>query len=156
MRRGLVVTGIWLSSACALLVGAERAAAALGGAPESVESDRRTLMAAARSTQRGSTYTIHELQSGLLRIREYVSPAGVVFGVAWNGPTPPDLDQLLGDYAPEWRQATAATARQPGHGFRTVRGPNVTVVRWGRMGHLRGRAWAGALVPAGVDVDEIQ
>jgi hypothetical protein len=156
MRRGLVVTAIWLASACALLAHAGRAAAALGGAPESVESDQRALMAASRSTLRGTAYTVHELQSGLLRIREYVSPAGVVFGIAWNGPTPPDLDQLLGDYAPEWRQATEAAARRPGQRFRAVSGPNVTVVRWGRMGHLRGRAWAGALVPAGVDVDEIQ
>jgi hypothetical protein len=156
MRRGLVVTGIWLSSACALLVGADRAAAALGGAPESVESDRRALAAAARPTVRGSTYAVHELQSGLVRIREYVSPAGVVFGVAWNGPTPPDLDQLLGGYAAEWKQAAKASAPSPGRGFRAVSGPNVTVVRWGRMGNLRGRAWASALVPEGVAVDEIQ
>lgn len=35
------------------------------------------------------------LSSGTV-VREYVAPNGVVFGVAWNDPTLPDLEATLG------------------------------------------------------------
>ena len=74
------------------------ALAALGENVASVEVDRASMRGIA-SVARTDRYTVHEMElpSGTI-VREYVSPAGVVFGVAWQGPFMPDLRQLFGAY----------------------------------------------------------
>ena len=51
------------------------------------------------------TYTVHEMRASTgTTVREYVSASGKVFGVAWEGPTLPDLRQVLGVYfTSPWR-----------------------------------------------------
>ena len=90
------------------------AQAALGGVEGSVEVDRQQIGATAR-VLRTPSYTMHELQtpSGTV-VREYVSPGGVVFAVAWHGPAMPDLRQVLGTDFDRYVEATAKrTARGP-------------------------------------------
>ena len=89
-------------------------------------------------------------------MREYVSPSGVVFGIAWSGLVPPDLTQLLGSYAPEYQEALQQTPRQKGSRHLRVETPGVIVEKWGHMRNLQGRAYAPALIPPGVSVDEIK
>jgi hypothetical protein len=88
-------------------------------------------------------------------VREYVSPSGIVFAIAWNG-SQPDLSQLLGSYEKQYRQALKDTPRQPGVRRLRVKAPEVVVETWGHMRNLRGRAYAPALIPSGVTLDEIQ
>jgi hypothetical protein len=132
------------------------AQASLGGTVDSVETDRRSLAADRRSTVTGVGYVVHELEAGGTRVREYLSPGGVVFGVAWDGLAQPDLGALLGSYAAAWREADRQVARAPGRRHRTVATPSLVVERWGRMRHLRGRAFDPTLLPLGVKADEIQ
>lgn len=56
-----------------------------------------------------ATYTVREvtLGSGTV-IREYTSAAGSVFGLAWRGPTMPDLAALFGNYFPQYRAGVDA------------------------------------------------
>ena len=64
-----------------------------------VQSDRVKMRGALlRITATGSS-TVHEIQasSGTV-VREFISPAGKVFGVAWEGPWLPDLREMLGMY----------------------------------------------------------
>ena len=90
------------------------AQATLGEPAASVESDRKALSAQPRtSTARGS-YTVQEVVSDANTVREYVSSSGVVFAVAWNGLTHPDLTPLLGSYDGDYRQALQKTKRTPG------------------------------------------
>ena len=100
--------------------------------------------------------SIHEFQSETITVREYVSPSGVVFGIAWNGLTHPDLIPLLGSYASEHQKAASHIKRQPGHKYVKVESDNVVVEKWGHMRNLQGRAYAPALIPQGVTTDEIK
>jgi hypothetical protein len=139
-----------------LLAASAPARAALGGGADSVESDRKALAATRLQAVARPGYQVHELDTGGVRVRQYLSPQGVVFGLAWDGLAPPDLDTLLGPYAATWREAEARTPRAPGRRARTVTAPNLVVERWGHMRDLRGRAWDPALLPPGVSADAIR
>lgn len=133
-----------------------RAGATLGGAADSVTTDRKALSAVRRTTTVGPGYTVQEITSDATTVREYVSRDGIVFAIAWNGLIHPDLTILLGSYAGEYRQATQKTPRQMGQRRREVRGNRVIVEKWGHMRNLQGRAYVPALVPSGVTIDEIK
>src|SRR5271155_608861 len=60
------------------------ATAELGGAVSSVQSDREYFQGTNQVTHAGS-YDIHEIKTAAgSSIREYVSPEGKVFAVAWS------------------------------------------------------------------------
>src|SRR5690349_6974879 len=72
--------------------------AALGGDVSSVESDTAQSGGTVRILKM-TTHSVHEIRTASgVTVREYVSPAGKVFGVAWQGHTNPDLRQVLGTY----------------------------------------------------------
>ena len=146
-----------LTGWAALCFIAHQANATLGEPVVSIESDQVTVPAAHQ--KQGATraaYTLHELESGATTIREYVSPSGIVFGLAWNGLTHPKLDTLLGSYFADYQVAAAHTARQRGQRRQLVQGSRVIVQKWGHMRDLHGRAYDPSLLPAGVSADEIQ
>src|SRR5579871_5771337 len=92
-------------------------AASLGGDYASVEADR-SRMQALLQTRSKESYQVHELQApGGMAVREYVSSAGNVFGVAWQGPVPPNLPQILGSYYSQYLDAVKEQqAKRRGHG----------------------------------------
>jgi hypothetical protein len=100
-------------------------------------------------------YTVHELQTpaGTL-VREYVSPAGIIFGVAWEGPSLPDLRQILGTYFGNYTEA-AKTART-GHRSLAVEQPGLIVHSRGHLRAFFGQAYVPQLLPPNVSSDEIQ
>jgi Protein of unknown function (DUF2844) len=90
MQTALVVVfwGVWL--------GAGPAWATLGQSVASVHTDQQALQAHRRTITHDGYEVEHlEAADGTV-VREYVSPAGLVFGLAWQGPTVPDMTQLLG------------------------------------------------------------
>ncbi len=145
-----------LCLAIALLVGAARVEAALGETVQSIENDQKTLSAMRHSSSVRSGYTVHEIDTGSTLVREYISPSGIVFAVAWNGLTHPDLTQLLGSYAGEYEEALKRSA--PKHGQRRlhVKTDRIVVEKWGHMRNLQGRAYVPELVPTGVNIDKIK
>ncbi|MGA9109890.1 MAG: DUF2844 domain-containing protein [Smithella sp.] len=134
----------------------QQAYATLGESVDSIATNKKTLSAVRSATKISSKYAIHEFQSETITVREYVSPSGVVFGIAWNGLTYPDLTPLLGSYASEHQKAASHIKRQPGHKYVKVESDNVVVEKWGHMRNLQGRAYAPALIPQGVTTDEIK
>ncbi len=141
----------------ATALAANTAWATLGGTGDSIAADRGMLTAASLATSKRAGYTVHEIRSEGITIREYVSPSNVVFAVAWNGVTNPDLDQLFGTYAAEYQAALAQAERKPGGRNQSrVATDRVVVERWGHMRNLQGRAYVPALVPEGVNIDEIK
>jgi hypothetical protein len=131
--------------------------ASLGGDAASVQADQIHLQGR-RTMKTAALYTVHEIQgtSGTV-VREYVSPEGKVFGVAWQGPWVPDMRQLLGTYFDEYTRANQA--RQ---GARIRRGP-VLINEPGLVvqivGHPRafaGRAYVPEMLPSGVRSESIQ
>lgn len=128
--------------------------AALGGNVDSVVADQ-TRLKATRSVVARNGYEMHEIsRADGTRIREYVSPAGSVFGVAWDAPSLPDLSQLLGSNFAQFKNNL-----HTGPGRR-----NVAVVHVGNLvvessGHMRsfhGRAYLSSELPSGVTQKAVQ
>jgi Protein of unknown function (DUF2844) len=134
----------------------QQAQAALGESIDSLASDKKALMTVRSAKRTSSNYTVHELQSTTMTVREYVSVSGVIFGITWNGLTHPDLTPLLGNYASEHKKAASHTKRQPGRRYAKIKSDNIVVEKWGHMRRLQGRAYVPALIPEGVSVDEIK
>jgi hypothetical protein len=144
------------SLSLSILMIAQKAQAVLGEPAESIAKDSRALSAARRATTNRNGYTVQEIVSDANAVREYVSPSGVVFAFAWNGLTHPDLTQLLGSYAGDYQQVLRQTKHAPGQRHIQLKANNVVVEKWGHMRNLQGRAYAPALMPQGVSVDEIR
>ena len=147
---------LFLGVLAALLGVAQVAHAALGESADSVMSDRKTLSAVQGTAMVHNGYTIQEITSASVTVREYISPSGVVFGIAWNGLIHPDLTSLLGSYAGEYHQALQKTPRKLGRRYSQVKTDQIVVEKWGHMRNLRGRTYVPALIPQGVTVDEIR
>jgi hypothetical protein len=135
-----------------------RAFAELGGDLKSVQRDGLKMKAAVtvRQTER---YTVHEMTpDSRSTVREFATPEGKVFAVAWQGPFHPDYRQLLGPYFDQLQQATTQASQQR----RTRRAPimiETPAFVFQSLGHLRslaGRAYVPQMLPSGVSVEEIQ
>ncbi len=138
-----------------LFVIALPAFATLGEDLSSIRSDQVHMKAAARVLP-GQFYSIHEMQSPTgTAIREFVSPAGIVFGVAWQGPSTPDLRQLLGSHFDEFVQAVQSSASRRARG-RHVETGDLVFDSGGHMRFIVGRAFLRSKIPAGADVNAIR
>jgi hypothetical protein len=129
--------------------------ASLGDNVTSVQNDKVHMKGTLRSVA-AQRYVKHEIHvpTGQL-VREFVSPDGTVFGVAWEGPCQPDLQQVLGSYFEPMKQAVAAQQRH-GHGPIFVETSDFVFQQGGHIRSFHGRAYVPAMVPQGVDVTEIQ
>lgn len=134
----------------------QMAQAALGEPADSVEADRKTMSAARGETTAREGYTVQTVESDSTTVREYISPSGVVFGIAWNGLTHPDLMPLLGSYADEYDHALRKASREPGRRHLQIKTNRIVVEKWGHMRNLQGRSYAIDLIPPGVSVDDIK
>jgi hypothetical protein len=133
--------------------------ASLGGDSASIEADRLHMNAKHAARLKASptgSYTVNEttLPTGTL-VRQYVSPAGVVFAVAWSGPFMPDLRQLLG---PHFDTMVARQTKQThaGHRLFSLHESGLVIESGGHPRSFAGRAYLPDALPAGVTVQEIQ
>lgn len=145
-----------LAFAISIFIFARQAGATLGGTASSVTSDRTALSAVHRATTSRTAYTIQEFTSDSTTVREYVSSSGVVFAIVWNGRVHPDLTKLLGSYDDAYQTALKQTVRKRGLRRQQVQTDQVVVEKWGHMRNLQGRAYAPALIPSGVTINEIK
>jgi hypothetical protein len=128
--------------------------AVLGGSAESVAADQVKFHAIRKVTQTRD-YSVHEISSadGTL-IREYVTPAGQVFGVSWSGPMIPDLSQLLGSYDTDLQ--TTLHAQRGRRRAAVVRNADLVVESGGHMRAFQGRAYLNSMLPSGVSQDVVK
>ncbi len=128
--------------------------AALGGAPEDFGTANTTV--AAYATVAGANYRLREtvLDTGT-RVNEYVSAAGVVFALTWEGPILPDLKALLGKYF-DAMVAESASAPRAGRARLGVNSPEVVINSGGRMRAFEGSAWLPAQLPAGFTPNDLR
>ena len=157
MKRSLfILTVSIILVAAAAHITARPASATLGESAASFSSDEKALSAKRGARKVHGAYTVQEIVSGSATIREYISPADIVFAVAWNGLANPDLTQLLGTYAGEYHQTLKTTPRKPGRRFDRVETNRLVVEKWGHMRNIQGRAFVPSLIPPGVSVDDIK
>jgi hypothetical protein len=131
--------------------------AALGGDTSSVQADQIHMQGSLRST-RAQNYTVHEIQAATgTTVREYISPSGTVFAVAWKGPWPPDMRQLLGEYFNQYAlaaeiQSNVRTGRRPLH----IELPGLVVHSGGHPRSFAGTAYLPDRLPQGVRAEELR
>jgi hypothetical protein len=133
------------------------AQAALGGNLNSVEQDKIQMKATVQVRQ-SDAYAVHEIKAphGTV-VREYVSPAGTVFGVAWQGPFMPDLHQVLGSYLQQFSAAAQEDhAKHPGRHPLNINQPGLVIETSGHMRAYYGRVFVPELVPQAVNAGEIR
>jgi hypothetical protein len=129
--------------------------ASLGDNVATVQTDKAHMKGTLR-TVAGERYVTHEIQAPTgQKVREFVSPDGNVFGVAWDGPFQPDLQQVLGSYFETMKQAVSAQQRH-GHGPISIESSTFVFQQGGNARNFHGRAYVPAMVPQGVDVTEIR
>ena len=133
------------------------ARAALGGDISSVQNDQAHMKGALRSTAAGN-YVVHEItDSNGTVVREYASPGGKVFAVAWQGRWTPDLRQLFGTYFDQFAQAAQVKQSQrPDRGPLSIQEPGLTVHTSGSMRNVFGRAFIPEQMPEGLDPDSVR
>ncbi|HEY1803648.1 MAG TPA: DUF2844 domain-containing protein [Terracidiphilus sp.] len=132
------------------------AMASLGGHADSIQADTAHMSATVNRTS-GSSYETHELQSpaGTV-VTEYLSSSGTVFAVTWHGPFMPDLQQILGSYFAQYSAALSSRPRQYGHRPLNIQQTGIVVQTSGHMRAHWGRVYVPALVPEGVNAEQLQ
>ena len=138
-----------------LSLGAPPLCGALGDAESSVSADRQFLRGQIRDEVHES-YRLHQITdaSGGV-VREYVSPAGKVFGVSWQGPFVPNLQQLLGSYFTYLQQyAHSQTGRHGGPLI--IKNGNFVFSSGGHMGWRHGHAYVPSLLPTNLSPEVVQ
>ena len=138
-----------------LMMGAPSMRAALGEPESSVSADRQFLRGQIRDEVHQG-FRLHQITdaNGAV-VREYVSPAGKVFGVSWQGPFVPNLQQLLGTYFTNLQQyAQAQTGRRGGP--LTIQTDNFVFTSAGHMRWFHGRAYVPSLLPTNLSPEVVQ
>ncbi len=138
-----------------LMLGTVPGWAALGEPESSVGADRQFLRGQIRDEVH-SAYRLHEITDahGAV-VREYVSPAGKVFGISWHGPYLPNMQQLLGTYFIHLQQyAQAQTGRHGGPLI--IEKDNFVFTSGGHMRSYHGRAYVPNLLPTSVSPEVVQ
>jgi hypothetical protein len=143
-----------------VLAFASTAFASLGGDESSVQNDRVQMKAAKTAVvQTTQNYTVHEITTEAGTIKEFVSPQGTVFAVSWKGSFVPDLQQLLGSYYDQFRQAVSRPIQ--GRAVRSrgpllIQQPGLVVQSGGHMRGYAGKAYLPDMLPQGVQPGDIQ
>jgi len=139
-----------LGGTCVLSLPAQ---ATLGQNVGSVGNDQVRMHAVAHSATSQTAYTVHVISlSSDTAVREYVAANGIVFGVAWEGPTLPDLKATLGAAFDQYVAATATRRATP----LAVSNSDLVVFSGGHLRAFAGHAYLPQAVPAGADVGVIR
>lgn len=156
--RVFLMVALALAAASLLDLSARPAYAGLGATLASIEPDRASMKGQLRSRSEAG-YSVEEITTPSGRVREYVSPAGVVFAVSWNGSSMPNLQQAFGTYFTRFQAAVQARrAQQPafrGHGHLEIRTPSLVVHAMGHMRQYFGVAYVPSLMPANLSLSDL-
>ena len=141
----------------ALLIAAlqPRVASATLGEPEiTVHTDVQLAHASIKSSEDRTGYRVHEIQlpSGTV-MREFVAPNGNVFAVAWQGPSRPDLRQVLGQYFGAFASVPRSKFSDRRHV--QIQQGDVVVQSGGHMRAVSGRAYLQSAIPSGVNLGDL-
>lgn len=145
--------------ACLIALAAPAAHAVLGGDAATIQEDQIHMQGQRRQAQalplqvQSHVITLADGSS----VREYVSPSGIVFAVAWSTHFKPRLEMLLGQHAAGYTAAAHEASKKPGiqRHVRLTHG-DLVVLSTAHLNAFVGKAYLRSLVPAGVNVDELR
>jgi hypothetical protein len=149
--RSLLLLGFGMNVLC---VGT--AFAGLGGDAASILADSNQMQGVLHSYS-SPQFDVQEIttENGL-RVREFVNRDGLVFAVAWSGPTEPDLQQLLGVHFAPYHQARMAQTPPGLHRALRLALPDLVIESGGHMRAYRGRAYLPMRLPAGTSTADLK
>lgn len=129
--------------------------AVLGDNAASVLADQARMKGTIRSVD-NRAYVLHEITmpSGA-KVREFVSPGGAVFGVAWEGQFPPDFQRLLGPYYQQAQTAAQPDSRRR-RGPVVIETPGLVFYQTGHTRSFHGQAYIPQLVPQAIQASDIR
>ena len=152
----------WALTGALVLALSAPAFAVLGDNAASVLTDQARMKGTLTSVDK-QAYVMHEITAPYgAKVREYVTPGGAVFGVAWEGQFAPNFQQLMGPYYQQAQQAIAQqkaaqeasqTPRRRGPVF--IDTPGLVFAQSGHMRSFHGMAYVPQLIPQGVQVSDI-
>lgn len=130
------------------------ASATLGQPEITVQTDVDRAHAAIKSSEDRTAYRVHEIQlpSGTV-MREFVAQNGTVFAVAWQGPTRPDLRQLLGQYFDTFAAVPRSKLSDRRHVL--IQQGDLVLQSGGHMRALSGSAYLRSAIPSGVNLGDL-
>ena len=117
----------------------------LGGLEASVQTDAAKWQAPAVVVRKAQFALYTQTTPDGVTVRQYVSPTGIVFAVAWEGPVLPDLEVLLATYFSIYRDALQQRRRSV-----RIDSPALFLESGGMMRAFVGRAYIRAQMPAGM------
>jgi len=149
------------AAACsvAALLAAPAAQAVLGGDASTISDDELRL----KGVRRQSAALQTQVQTREITmvdgssIREFISPGGIVFAVAWSTRFKPNLEALLGTHAAGYAAAASDAMRTPGikRNVALQRG-DLVVHSTAHLNAFVGKAYLRSLVPQGTHADELR
>lgn len=155
-----LLTKILFSSIISVGVGfsfAERCFATLGADADSIVNDRTKLALDRSEPKKFSNFKAEEMVAKGLRVRQFVSPSGRVFALAWSGRVDSQLPQLLGSYSKDVQEYEQAHPKRAGRiPYRRVDAGRVVLEFWDTLRKVEGKAIVPALAPANVTAKDIQ
>ena len=143
---------------------ASNAFASLGEQDTAIEKDRARYSARRADPEKHANFSVHELTTNGIKLREFTDHSGKIFAIKWNGNTHPDLAPLLGSYnneylnllADEKDRRTSKTKMRVRTANHSLSGPNITIEKSGHLRNSQGRVYLLKNFPAGVSLNEIQ
>ncbi|MEO6919722.1 MAG: DUF2844 domain-containing protein [Collimonas sp.] len=151
-----------VSVVCALLFAQSVPALAALGAAAGPAAANGTVQQAASARAKASArvssyngYTVSEtVNPSGTTVREYISPANIVFAVSWQGPDMPNLQEVLGTYADQY--VSAASVPHAGRRAVTIQSDQLVLHSGGHMRSFAGSAYVPSLLPQGVTPSDIR
>ena len=136
----------------ALVVGAPSARAELGGSvnPQAVLIQEQGSVVA--NNKQLAIYQVTTTAG--TQIKEYTNAGNTVVAVSWQGPTLPNLKELLGPYFQPFADRPA-TGNPVNHHSAELKTDDLVVQSQGRMRSFSGRAYLPKLLPVGFNSDQI-
>jgi hypothetical protein len=137
-----------------LVIGSVPAWAALGGDVSSVNSDAQVLGGQHKMLAKVG-FSLHQITaSDGSVVNEFVSPAGVVFGVSWQGHSLPNFSQLLGAHLADMQngQRTNLVPRRAV----TIKSGDFVLTSIGHGRYFRGRAFVSSMIPANLTPEVVR
>jgi hypothetical protein len=148
------ISKVFLATVVLWLIACLPAAAELGGNVATIQADQEHMKGTRRVTA-NAAYSVHEIAAPTgTTVREFVSPAGTVFAVAWQGPFTPDLHQLLGTYFDQYAQA--AQSKRVKRAPVLIQQNGLVVQAGGHMRAFSGKAYLPQVMPQGVTAEMLQ
>lgn len=143
----------WVRAACACVawIVSPVSYAALGGNDASVRADGVAWQAPAEITRAAHFSVMTHTTAEGVRVRQFLSPTGLVFAVAWEGPVLPDMERLLGSFFPLYQNALLPRTRSV-----RVNTPALSLESGGMMRAFVGRAYLPDQLPSGVTAGDLQ